>query len=139
MRLHFVDQQTTFHVTYSLKMQIDEKLILLRPPLVKMLLSSFSSAYVSMWRMYFYIHFEYEYNSNTNLNTNSILLHHLNFKRKKISFCIVFALAQESFIIHQVFYILFTLTTFLVPIILLFNSDNYCVYWCHSPQTQDVN
>ena len=30
-------------------------LIVLRPPLVEMLLLSFSSAYVSTWRVYFYI------------------------------------------------------------------------------------
>ena len=37
LQLHFVDEQTTLHVTHSLKMQIVEKLIVLRPPLVKML------------------------------------------------------------------------------------------------------
>ena len=35
--LDFVDYHMTFHVMYSLKMQIVEKLIMLRPLLVKML------------------------------------------------------------------------------------------------------
>ena len=34
--LDFVDYHMTFHVMYSLKMQIAEKLIMLRPLLVKM-------------------------------------------------------------------------------------------------------
>ena len=38
LRLHFVDWQTTFHVTYFLKMRMVKKLIVLRPPLDKMLL-----------------------------------------------------------------------------------------------------
>ena len=37
MRLHFVDEQTTFHVTHFLKMRMVKKLIMLRLPLVKML------------------------------------------------------------------------------------------------------
>ena len=36
-------------------MQIFEKLIVLRPPLVKMLFIVIFSAYVSTWRVYFYV------------------------------------------------------------------------------------
>ena len=53
--LHFVDKQTTFHVMYSLKMQIVKKFIVLRPAPVKMLFIAIFSTYMSTCHMYFYI------------------------------------------------------------------------------------
>ena len=49
---------------------------------------------------------------------------------KDISFCVILHRCKNHLLfIKYILVIHFSLTTFLVPINQLFNSDNYCIYW----------
>ena len=111
-------------------MQIVEKPIVLGQRWLKYCSSSFFSAYVSTWCVYFL----YKWGcKKVNWNTNSFLPAPFEpWEKKKylsVSSC------SCARVIHYTSSILyfthFSLTTFLVPINKLFNSDNYYVYWCH--------